>query len=164
MFRLFKKKIRWAVLIAAIASIASAQEAKKITSPILEEARKMSVSAATPKEEKTTVHYQILDSLLKDAKKKVYAEKYDDALLFVDTIKTFCTNAGLEHEIGNYTRKVILCFIDQGSHYRKKGDYKSSALAYEKGMQAAGIGEPRWKPRLNKILNELNSSKTVAMK
>ena len=164
MFRLFKKKIRWVVLIAAVASITSAQEAKNLPNPLLKEFNHIAASAPSSHKEKTDSQYKILDLLLKNAEKRVLDRQYDSAIAELRLIKKFCDSAGLKVELGSYSRHIIMCFIDEANHFRKKGDYDSATKAYLKARDAASIGEPRWVNKITHIIESVGSSASLAMK
>ena len=172
MFGLFRKKIKYIVLIGLLASFAKVTHAQDLASfhPISKVKSKVESVAKKGNptlvmQELVVVPTDVLDSLMKAGVREACDKDYNKAVLEIELMKKYCENTGLSKNIlGGYARKVIMEIVSDGNSLRRRGDFKSSIAVFGKALDAARIGEPRWVGKIQGFIDRSSSESLVLNK
>jgi hypothetical protein len=170
MFGLFRKKVRYVILLGILASFVKVTHAQDLASFHSISKVKSHVEASVKKGNPTIVMQElvivpndVLDSLKNAGIKEANEKNYDKAVLEVKLMKKYCDETGLNsNTLGNYARKVILEIVHDANTLRHRGDVKSASIVFGKALEAAQIGEPRWSKKIKGFISG-DSSEQLAL-
>jgi hypothetical protein len=170
MFGFFsRKKVKLFVLIAAMASIATAAERGHLASAKRLDSEKGKIAASAPENREEQKNYEtiaplgmIFGTLQKSGVKEASEGRYDKAIDEIKLMRKFCEYSGTDTKsIRDYARKIILEMIHNANKAWKRGDVKSASEIYKKAKEAAELGEQRWAVKIDHMIKKIESQQLV---